>query len=135
MEILAGAVLALMVCLTAAFSGLDRDRAFYPTILMVIATYYALFAVMNGSIAALLPESIAIVAFMAAAIAGFKLSLWLVVAGLAAHGLFDFVHGQLITNPGVPRWWPLFCLTFDAVAAGYLASRLSLAGTRSTAAR
>jgi hypothetical protein len=27
----------------------------------------------------------------------------------------------LIQNPGVPAWWPGFCLTYDIAAAGYLA--------------
>jgi len=38
-----------------------------------------------------------------------------------AHGVFDALHDQLITNPGVPLWWTQFCLTYDVVAAGYLA--------------
>jgi hypothetical protein len=87
----------------------------------VIALYYALFAVMGGSIQVLAIESIVIVAFLGAAIAGFKRSLWLVVAALAAHGVFDLVHGHLIENPGVPPWWPHFCLAYDVVAAAYLA--------------
>src|SRR5947209_5009171 len=52
---------------------------------------------------------------------GFKLNLWLVVAALAAHSIFDFFHRFLFVNPGVPVWWPPFCLTYDLVAAGYLA--------------
>jgi len=47
--LLIGAVLALLVGLSATFIGLDRDRAFYPTVMAVIATYYGLFAVMGGS--------------------------------------------------------------------------------------
>jgi hypothetical protein len=109
-EFFVGAGLALSVGLSATFLGLDRDRAFYPTVMIVIASYYGLFAVMGGSIQVLALESIAIVAFLAASIAGFKRSLWLVVAALAAHGVYDFVHGQLIANPGVPLWWPAFCL-------------------------
>jgi hypothetical protein len=38
-----------------------------------------------------------------------------------AHGIFDFFHGQVIIDPGVPAWWPMFCLTYDVAAAGYLA--------------
>ena len=105
--------------------GLDRDRAFYPTVMIVIASFYALFAVIGGSVHTLMVESIVVVAFFGAAIAGFKTSLWLVVFALAAHGLFDFIHGQLIANPGVPVWWPPFCLSYDVVAAAYLAWLLS----------
>ena len=44
-----------------------------------------------------------------------------VVAALAAHGIFDLVHGAAIPNPGVPTWWPEFCLAYDVTAAVYLA--------------
>jgi len=118
---LIGVVLALTVSGGATLFHLDRDRAFYPTAMVVIASYYALFAVMGGSSHALGVEVIVITAFCAAAIAGFKYSLWLVVAALAMHGLFDAFHDQLITNPGVPGWWPQFCLAYDVVAAAYLA--------------
>ena len=48
-------------------------------------------------------------------------SLWIVVATLVGHGVFDFVHHRLIENPGVPPWWPGFCLAFDVAAGGFLA--------------
>ena len=121
MAFLIGAVLAFSVGLLARFTGLDRDRAFYPTVMLVVASYYALFAVMSGSAHALATESIAIVLFVVASVAGFRTSLWLVVASLAAHGLFDLIHGYLIVNPGVPVWWPSFCFSYDIVAAAYLA--------------
>jgi hypothetical protein len=35
--------------------------------------------------------------------------------------VFDVFHHLLIDNPGVPRWWPGFCMSFDVVAGGYLA--------------
>lgn len=121
MAFLVGAVLAFSVGLLMTFIGLDRDRAFYPTVTIVIASYYALFAVMGASTQVLMVESLVIVAFVGASIAGFKCSLWIVVAALAAHGVFDLVHGHLIDNPGVPVWWPSFCLAYDVVAAVYLA--------------
>ena len=52
---------------------------------------------------------------------GFKFNLWIVVAALAGHGIFDFFHPHVLNNPGVPVWWPGFCLTYDVTAAGYLA--------------
>ena len=120
MEILIGAVLALSVGFSATLSGLDRDRAFYPTVMMVIASYYVLFALIGGSEQALATESVVTLAFMVASVAGFRNSLWLVVAALAAHGFLDLVHGGLIVNPGVPEWWPPFCSAYDLVAAAYL---------------
>ena len=42
MAILVGVILAAVVCGFATIVGLDRDRAFYPTVTIVIASYYAL---------------------------------------------------------------------------------------------
>jgi hypothetical protein len=60
-------------------------------------------------------------AFLLLAAVGFKFNLWLIVGGLIAHGVFDFLRGGLINNPGVPTWWPMFCLTYDLTAGAYLA--------------
>jgi hypothetical protein len=116
-----GAFLALAVGLMATTVGLDRDRAFYPTVMIVIAAYYALFAVMGASMPAVVLESLVGAVFIAVAVAGFRSSLWAVVVALAAHGVFDVVHSRVISNPGVPDWWPAFCLTYDVTAAAYLA--------------
>jgi hypothetical protein len=120
MEYLIGAALSLVVCYSANLVGFDRDRAFYPLVMIVIASYYALFAVMAGSTHALVVEGLMASAFLLLAIAGFKYNLWLLVFALLAHGVFDLVHGHLVWNPGVPAWWPMFCLTYDVAAAGYL---------------
>jgi hypothetical protein len=105
----------------ASAVGLDRDRAFYPTVTMVIASLYALFAVMGASTHALLLESLVGSVFLAVAVWGFRSSLWMVVVALAAHGILDLGHDRVISNPGVPLWWPAFCLAYDLTAAAYLA--------------
>lgn len=121
MAILIGAMLALAVGLMASRVGLDRDRGFYPTIMIVIALLYVLFAAMGASTQTLVLEATVGAVFIFAALRGFRSSLWLVAGALAAHGIFDLFHGRVISNPGVPAWWPPFCSTYDIVAAGYLA--------------
>lgn len=116
-----GITLAASIALMARVVGLDRDRAFYPTVTMVVASYYVLFAAMNSSISAILVESVVMTAFVVAALVGFRSSLWLVAAALAGHGVFDAVHGSLIENPGVPVWWPAFCGSYDVAAGLFLA--------------
>jgi hypothetical protein len=120
MEYLIGVLLAAAVCAFAVLSGFDRDRVFYPTLLIVVAHYYILFAAMAGSTTALTTETLAAAAFLILAVVGFRKNLWLVVAALAGHGVFDFFHHLLIRNPGVPVWWPGFCLAFDVLAGGFL---------------
>jgi hypothetical protein len=121
MPYVVGVVLALGVALFARGVGFDRDRAFYPTVVMVVASYYVLFAAMSGSVHAVLVESIVTTGFVMAAVIGFKLSPWIVAGALAGHGVFDGFHGSVVENSGVPVWWPAFCLAYDLVAAGALA--------------
>ena len=124
MEYVVGVGLAAVVCALAAVVGFDRERVFYPTLTVVIASYYVLFAAMGNSPRTLVLESVIAAAFFALAVAGFKLNLWLVVAALAAHGVFDWFHHLVVRNPGVPAWWPGFCLAFDVLAGGILAGLL-----------
>ena len=121
MALLIGVFLAFAVGLLATATRLDRDRAFYPTVMIVIASYYALFAAMGASTQALVLESLVGAVFLVVAVAGFRSSLWVVALALAAHGIFDLAHGRIISNPGVPSWWPAFCLSYDITAAAYLA--------------
>jgi hypothetical protein len=133
MALVIGASLAFVIGLFSTIVGLDRDRAFYPTVMIVIALYYVLFAVMSASPHALAVEAVCGVIFVVGAVFGFKLSLWIVVAALASHGVFDLFHGAVIANPGVPAWWPQFCLAFDVAAAVYLALLLNRDRIRSVA--
>ena len=120
MGYLVGFGLALAVALFARAIGLDRGRAFYATVAIVVATYYVLFAVMGGSMQALAIESAVMIGFVLAAALGFKRSSWLIAACLAGHGVFDALHGVLYENAGVPEWWPAFCGTYDVAAAVFM---------------
>ena len=129
MEYLAGLIIGVAICAVAAVVGFDRDRSFYPTVLIVIAALYVLFAVMGAGGGVVLAEALIAGAFMLAAIVGYRRGLWLVAAALLVHGLFDYAHPWLFGNPGVPAWWPGFCLMVDVVLAAWLGAML-LRGTR-----
>lgn len=130
MEYIFGAGIALLVAVLAALVGFDRDRAFYPTILVVIASYYVLFAAISGSVQVAVTEALGMTVFLIVAVAGFKFSPWWIVLGLCAHGIYDFKHGLFIDNTGVPLWWPSFCLIYDIVAAAGLGLLLKLRAAR-----
>ena len=53
--------------------------------LVKVASYYVLFAAL---------ESMVMAGFSIAAVVGFKSSAWVVVGGLASHGVFDALQGQ-----------------------------------------
>src|SRR5881394_751791 len=105
MALIVGVMLAFAVGVMATLSGLDRDRALYPAVTIVVAAYYVLFAVMGATMRTLVLESLIGAVFLIGALAGFRSSLWIVVVALAGHGLLDLVHGRVLSNPGVPAWW------------------------------
>jgi hypothetical protein len=128
-----GAAVAAAVGVFAHAVGYDRDRAFYPVVLTVVGSLYVLFAVMAGGGLRLIPEVAFFVGFAALAAIGFRTTLWLVAAGLALHGVFDFVRHYFLAAPGAPEWWPAFCGSYDVVAAIGLAGLLRLRSARQSA--
>lgn len=135
MAYVVGVVLAAVLCAFGTIVGLDRERGFYPTQMIVIALLYGLFAAMSGSTGVLMMESIGITLFIVAAVIGFRRNLWIVAVALAAHGVYDFLHPRLFDNPGAPLWWPAFCGAYDVVAGIYLALLLSRRRVASTPIR
>jgi hypothetical protein len=130
--IVIGVLLGLGVGIMSTGVGLARDRALYPAAMIVIAAYYVLFAVMGGSTQALVAELLVGMIFVAAALWGFRSSLWIVAAAIAGHGVFDVFHGAVITNPGMPTWWPAFCSSIDVTLGVYLAWLLRSGRVRTT---
>lgn len=120
-----GIGLALAVGVFARWFGLDRDRAFYPTVMIVIAFLYVLFAAIGGGAAIPIEAAIG-VGFATLAALGFKKSPWFVVVALIGHGLFDLVHPHAIANAGVPVWWPDFCSAYDVTAGALLGLQIAL---------
>ena len=125
MEYVIGIVIALVVTGGSTALRFDRERVFYPAMMIVVASYYVLFAAIGASAPVLIAESIVAGAFMLLAVIGFKSRLWVVVIALASHGVFDLGHHLVVDNPGVPQWWPGFCSAFDIGAAAYLAFLLT----------
>ena len=116
MEYIVGITLALLVCGAAKGLGMDRERVFYPAVVMAVASYYLAFAVVDGRNGVMLSE-VAIAAVFIAGAAGFRHSPWIAVVALAGHGVMDGFHHHLVHNTGVPQVWPGFCMTFDVTAA------------------
>jgi hypothetical protein len=121
MEYLVGIILALSVAAFATWIGFDRERSFYPTVVIVIAAYYPLFATMGASGTTITVEVLIALAFSTVGVVGYKRSPWLVAAAIAGHGVFDLLFHGVIDNPGMPVWWPGFCGTVDLLLGAWLA--------------
>ena len=129
MEYIVGITLALFFCAAAAALGMDRERVFYPAVVMAVASYYLAFAVVDGRNEVMLAEVAIAAVFIVSAVAGFKLNPWIAVVALGGHGVMDAFHHHLVHNTGVPEVWPGFCMTFDVTAA-VIVALVMLARTR-----
>ena len=102
-----------------AFSWLDTATV-YALGLTLIAAVYLGFAVADGRRHVVAVETAVASAFVVVAAAAVPGSAWLVVAGLAGHGVKDLWQHRTGFVAGT-RWWPPFCATVDWVAAALIA--------------
>ena len=113
-------------CLQAAsplaFFWLDAATV-YALGLALIAAVYIGFSVADGRGRVIAVETVVAAAFVVIAALGVTGSGWLLVAGLAGHGLKDLWQHRtgFVANT---RWWPPFCATVDFVAAALIAAAL-----------
>ena len=88
--------------------------------LALIAAVYIGFSVADGRPKVITVEVCVAAAFVVVAAVGVTGSAWLLVAGLAGHGVKDLWQHrtQFVANT---RWWPPFCAAVDFVAAVLIA--------------
>jgi hypothetical protein len=88
--------------------------------LVLIAAVYIGFAVADGRWLVIAVETNVAAIFVIIAAAAITESPWLLVVGLAGHGLKDLWQhrSHFVANT---RWWPPFCLVVDVVAATIIA--------------
>jgi hypothetical protein len=111
------APIALFLSELAAFQFLAVQLGF-------IGAVYFGFAVAEGKVLPLLLEFNVAGAFMIAGAA----ALWadspvVLLAGYAAHGVWDLVHHPRAVTTPVRSWYPPFCVVFDMVLAAFIAIR------------
>jgi len=110
-------------CLQAAsplgFFWLE-DAIVYALGLVLITAVYIGFAVADGRRTVITVETGVASVFVIVAAVAVTGSAWLLVAGLAGHGLKDLWQHrtEFVANT---RWWPPFCAAVDFVAAGLIA--------------
>jgi hypothetical protein len=92
----------------------------YAMSIAVIAAVYIGFAVADGRGKVIAVETTVAGIFVVIAAAAVTGSAWLLVLGLAGHGLKDWWQHRthFVANT---RWWPPFCAAVDVVAAAIIA--------------
>ena len=106
-----------------AFWWLD-PAVVYAMSLALIASVYIGFAVADGRWKVIAVECGVAGVFVVIAAAAVTGSAWLLVAGLAGHGLKDWWQHrtQYVANT---RWWPPFCAAIDFVVAAIIAIEIA----------
>jgi hypothetical protein len=93
--------------------------------LTLVAAVYVGFAVADGRRNVVAVEAGVAAGFvLVAAAVSAGTSTWLVVAGLAAHGMKDLWQHRTQFVAGT-RWWPPFCAVVDWVAASVVAASIT----------
>lgn len=102
-----------------AFWWLDPSTV-YALGLVLIAAVYIGFSVADGRWLVIAVETNVAAIFVIVAAAAITHSPWLLVVGLAGHGLKDLWQhrSHFVANT---RWWPPFCLVVDWIAATIIA--------------
>ena len=97
----------------------------YALSLALIAAVYIGFAVADGRPTVIAVEAGIAGLFVVVAAAGVTGPAWLLVAGLAGHGVKDLWQHRrhFVANT---RWWPPFCLVVDWVVAAILVVLLAV---------
>jgi hypothetical protein len=105
------------------FWWLDTSTV-YALGLAVIAAVYIGFAVADGRLIVLAVETGVASGFIIIAAAAITGTPWLLVVGLAGHGLKDLWQHrrQFVANT---RWWPPFCLVVDWAVAAIIAVEIA----------
>jgi hypothetical protein len=119
-----GIVVGLLQAATPlVFWWLDSATV-YSLGLVGIAFIYVGFAVADGRPKVIAVECSVTFAFVVVAAAAVSGSPWLLVAGMAGHGLKDLWQhrSHFVANT---RWWPPFCMVVDWVVAAILVGEIA----------
>ena len=121
-EALIGAAVGVLTIVSARL--IRGERWLYSLGLLTLPGIYTFFALQAGELAVGVREMIYgipyVVAGLVFAFVSVRQSAVVVGVFWLLHGLFDLAHSQLITNAGVPDWYPMFCFVVDAVIGSYL---------------
>lgn len=121
-EALIGAAVGV---LTIVLARIIRGQHWVYSIgLLTLPSLYAFFALRAGEPAVAVNEMIYGIPFVVGglvfAMVSVRYSAVVVGALWILHGLYDLIHSQLITNAGVPDWYPAWCFSVDVVIGAYL---------------
>lgn len=127
MQIVVQLLIGLIACGALIFLARtlkpDRELRLYALSLVVAALVYVGFTARGATPAWLAIELTGLLVFTLLAFFGVKVSAWILALAWAAHAAWDMFLHLLLDVAFVPDWYPVACLSFDLLLAGYIAVR------------
>lgn len=123
-QIFLGAIFSLGLIVFTRRMNSQWEFLIYSVSLIIAALIYVGFALRGGALAWITLEVFGLAFFSVLAILGLKVSAWVLVFGWLLHPAWDVLLHLLPDVVFVPHWYPITCVSFDLLLAGYIAVRL-----------
>lgn len=118
---LAGLGLALVTCLFLISLPPEWARGVASNLLTLIGAIYVGFALASKGQLPVFRQVLGCAFFVTLALLGLWINWWFLVAGLALHGVWDWLHHGTQGHGVVPRWYIPFCAFYDWAVAAFIA--------------
>jgi hypothetical protein len=122
-QLLTGVVACGVFILLARRLKPERELRLYALSLVIAALVYVGFTVRGATLKWLALELAGLALFTLLAWLGLKISALILALAWAAHAAWDVLLHKLQDVAFVPDWYPLACLGFDLLLAGYIVAR------------
>ena len=102
----------------------QRELRLYALALVIAALIYVGFTARGATPAWLTLELAGLAVFTLCAWLGLKISALILALAWAAHAGWDVILHKVLNVAFVPDWYPMVCVGFDLLLAGYIAVRV-----------
>ena len=120
-QILNGLVLAALSIIVHQFLSQQRAMEMTSFLMVLIGSVYYGFALLDKNKHARMIEMLVATFFVLLGIFGLWFSPWLLVIGLALHGLWDLLHHNKSRHLSkIPGWYVPFCSSYDFIMSVYI---------------
>ena len=125
LQLLIGMVACGVFIVVARSLGQQRELRLYAIGLVIAALIYVGFTAQGVAPPGWLALELAgLLVFTLCAWLGLKVSALILALAWAAHAAWDVILNKLLDVAFVPDWYPLVCVGFDLLLAGYIAVRV-----------
>jgi hypothetical protein len=133
LQLLGGMLACGLLIWLARLMRPENELRLYALSLVVAALMYVGFTARGATLRWMALEVTGLVVFTSLALLGLKVSASLLALGWALHAAWDVALHKLLDAGFVPGWYPLVCVGFDLLLAGYLALRFKKNALQRTA--